>query len=92
MEKENAAEAHGFTLAGRKDLSVTGVKKVESFDDQEVILSTTAGALTIRGENLHIRHLDLQEGRLVLDGLVSQVSYAEASMARRGRVWQRLIR
>ena len=43
---------HGITLADRKNVLVTGVKKIENFDDQEFLMETTMGLLLIKGEEL----------------------------------------
>lgn len=89
---DKGTEAHGFTLTARKDLSVSGVKKVDSFDDKVVVLVTAAGPLVIKGENLHIRHLDLEQGVLLLDGIIAQLTYQEPAPGRRGRILERLVR
>ena len=45
MEKEIAAFNHNLTLTERKNLVVTGVKKIDNFDDKEFMLETTMGYL-----------------------------------------------
>ncbi|MDA8346731.1 MAG: sporulation protein YabP [Thermaerobacter sp.] len=81
---------HGLELVDRSLLSMTGVAKVESFDDREIVLITHLGMLTVRGENLHIRHLDLEQGDLVLDGDVGALLYV-AETKRKG-AWRRLLK
>lgn len=84
--------SHALTLTDRNLLDVTGVTKVESFDDREIVLITHAGRLTVRGASMHIRHLDLQTGSCVLDGQVASLVYAQGR-AQQGRGWaQRLGR
>lgn len=90
MEKSEAA--HGLRLEARRDLSVTGVKKVDTFDDRTVVLMTSAGILTVKGENLHIKHLDLDEGSLVLDGRITQLLYSDSARERRAGLFERLVR
>ncbi len=81
---------HGLELVDRKLLSMTGVAKVETFDDREIVLQTNLGMLTVRGENLHIRHLDLEQGDLVLDGDLAALQYV-ADTRRKG-AWRRLLK
>ena len=45
MEKEIAAFNHNITLTERKNLVVTGVKKIDNFDNHEFLLETTMGYL-----------------------------------------------
>ncbi len=81
---------HTLELIDRNLLSMTGVAKVETFDDREIVLQTQLGTLTVRGENLHIRHLDLEQGDLVLDGEVGALLYV-ADSKRKG-AWRRLLK
>jgi sporulation protein YabP len=89
---EKADTAHMITLTARRDLSVSGVKKVDTFDDRTVVLVTSAGVLTVKGENLHIKHLDLDEGNLVLDGRIGQLVYSDSARERRAGLLERLVR
>lgn len=81
---------HGLELVDRNLLTMTGVSKVETFDDREIVLHTQLGLLTVRGESLHIRHLDLEQGDLVLDGEVGALLYVAES--RRKGSWRRLLK
>ena len=52
MDKVKEIEAsfnHGLSLAERKNVVVTGVKKIESFDSNEFMIDTTLGFLNIKG-------------------------------------------
>jgi len=54
---------HQLSLRNREALQVEGVINVESFDNQEVVVETDAGMLFVRGEDLHIKELNLETGR-----------------------------
>ena len=48
MDKVKEIEAtfnHGISMAERKNVVVTGVKKIESFDNEEFLMDTTLGFL-----------------------------------------------
>lgn len=66
-----------LTLTNRERMESTGVQKVVSFDDHEIILETGLGSLTLRGEGMHITHLDLTAGELVVEGLITSLEYSE---------------
>lgn len=70
-------QPHRLTLVRRADLELSGIQKVESFDDKEIVLLTSEGRLNVRGENLHIRHLDLESGACMLDGSIVALLYAQ---------------
>ena len=45
---------HRLELTGREQLTVSGVEDVDRFDETGIIMSTSAGILTITGEDLII--------------------------------------
>ena len=71
--------AHRLELSGREHLLVSGVEDVERFDETGIIMSTTAGILTVTGERLHIGKLSLDGGELHVDGRIDSISYEELS-------------
>ncbi|NLG83547.1 MAG: sporulation protein YabP [Firmicutes bacterium] len=95
-EKQKAREmgpVHRLVLAERKRLSLEGVQNVAGFTTEEIALETTAGALFVRGRDLHLQLLNLDEGRMEVDGLVTSLVYAEEDLAKRGRSFlRRLLR
>ncbi len=66
-----------LTLTNRERLEATGVHQVVSFDAGEIILETQIGLLILRGEGMHITHLDLGAGELVVQGLITSLEYSE---------------
>lgn len=64
-------------MLNRKSLEITGVSNVESFDTEEFLLQTDSGFLTIKGQNLHIKHLSLEQGLVAIEGLVNSLAYAD---------------
>jgi len=68
-------EQHDVQIKGRKYVEVSGVSSVESFDVTEFALTTSGGPLRIAGTNLHMKHLDLQTGHVVIEGTVASLVY-----------------
>lgn len=81
--------AHNVSLRDRQSLSLDGVEDVSGFDESTVVLSTTLGELTVRGEGLHIERIDLELGQLELQGKVRELSYDELPSV--GSFWSRLF-
>lgn len=80
---------HQITLEGRERLTVSGVEDVERFDENMIVMSTSAGTLVISGEGLHIGKLTLDGGELHVDGRVDAMSYEET--VRSGGLFGRLF-
>ena len=67
---------HGVSLVDRKRLSLTGVEDVDCFNEQLVVLRTSQGTLTVAGAGLNVSHLNLQEGRVEVEGEVDALEYS----------------
>ena len=69
MEEKNLAGMgpHKLLLQGRKLAELTGVKEVVSFDAKEVVLNTTMGALIVRGNDLFVKRLTVEQGEVDLE-------------------------
>lgn len=78
-------QSHNLTLIDRESLQATGVTFVTSFDDQEVVLETVQGPLCLKGEDLHITELSLEEGRVMVQGRLSVLEYKAPGKNARGK-------
>lgn len=81
MEDVHITKNHRFSLDGRKHGILTGIREVESFDTQLVVLATEQGRLTIKGNELHVTRLDVDKGELEFSGLVDSMAYSEIRTA-----------
>lgn len=75
-EKRTRIGAHAVTLESRQRASLSGVMDVMSFNEQEIMLQTTDGEISLLGEGLHIAHLSLEEGKLIVEGEIAGIEYA----------------
>ncbi|SBV92256.1 Sporulation protein YabP [uncultured Eubacteriales bacterium] len=84
-EKSNRPEIpHHLILEGREQLSVSGVEEVESFDENQIVMYTSKGALIVRGEGLHIEKLSLDGGDLKVEGVIESLTYEESQRSKGG--------
>lgn len=74
---------HKLTMQGRENLKISGVEDVISFDDNQIILETTKGRMTIKGEGLHVRSLNLEKGEVDVDGKIDQIQYSSSDKSAR---------
>ena len=70
---------HGISLLERKNLVITGVKKIENFDNNQFILETIMGFMVVKGEGLELIKLDTLQGNVSIKGLVNSITYVEES-------------
>ncbi|HPT88738.1 MAG TPA: YabP/YqfC family sporulation protein, partial [Bacillota bacterium] len=58
---------------------------LDSYDQERVILETSSGVLEIRGEQLHIQQLNLEQGKVMIEGTVNALIYADDNLAKKGK-------
>jgi len=74
---ENISYNHGISINERKLVYITGVNKIESFDEEEFLLDTNMGFLVIKGSSLEIVRLDTKDGIVSIKGNVDSFAYFE---------------
>jgi len=79
MDKDNIISGtHNITLAQRKNISITGVKRIDNFNEEEFFMETTLGYLNIKGSALEIIKLDTYQGDVSIKGKIDSISYIES--------------
>ena len=73
-----------LTLEGRRKLSVTGVRDIESFDENLVILMTGLGDLQVRGQGLKLEKLSVENGEAAVVGDIDSLEYFSSSPGGKG--------
>ncbi len=68
---------HDLIIESRKKVTMTGIKDVESFDEETIIAESECGEITLRGKNLKISRLSVESGDMTVEGDIDSVIYAE---------------
>ena len=71
---------HGISISERKNIIITGVKKIDSFDNEEFMLETTLGYLIIKGDELEIIKLDTYQGNVSIKGRIDSLCYLDSKV------------
>lgn len=86
------SKGHSVDIKDRKHINCTGVKHVESYDDKEIVLETSMGNLIIKGKDLNIKNLNLEEGTLQVIGELESMFYAENAGTKRKNFLKRILK
>lgn len=89
--EESAKAPHTMTLDARRSLALTGVMEVIAFDEKQLVLKTGAGEMTVSGDQLHVKTLLLEDGKMIVEGRVDALIYAQKSPGSRGK-WRSVLR
>ena len=68
---------HKLQLNERRQLTMTGVTEVVSFEDSAVVLQTSLGTLIVQGRELQLKTLSLEGGQVAVDGTISSLAYED---------------
>ncbi len=79
MEEQKTIKTNNqnIILENREKISVTEVQDVESFDDELIQVLTTKGKIVIKGMNLQVKKLDIEDGKVVINGTINAITYLE---------------
>lgn len=76
MEEKTGIRPHTCLLQDRASVSLTGVREVVSFDENQVVMDTDLGLLTLKGKELHVSRLTVERGEVDVDGSVDSLTYS----------------
>jgi sporulation protein YabP len=68
---------HTITISERKSVVISGIKKIESFDNEEFLMETNMGYIILKGADLEIIKLDTYQGTVSIKGKVNSMTYVE---------------
>jgi sporulation protein YabP len=57
---------------------ICGVEDVVSFDENGVSLVTVCGSMAVEGEGLHVKVLNVGEGKVEIEGRINGVYYFDS--------------
>lgn len=82
---ETVQTHHQVTLTNRNSLGVDGVVNMDSYDQDKIILQTGHGILEVKGAKLHVQQLNLEQGKVVVDGEIDSLNYCAESARKSGK-------
>ncbi len=68
---------HAITIEDRKNVRISGIHEVSSYDVNAVVVESDCGKLIIQGSALHINSFDQSSGNLLLDGRIEALQYID---------------
>jgi len=72
-------------MDNRSSITMTGVLDVVSFDMDMIVAETEMGVIVLKGNNLHVNKLNLQNGDINIDGEISSLMYEDDFSGNRKR-------
>ena len=66
-----------LTLENRKKFTVGLVENVENFSEEEIVLKTALGGLDIKGKDLKLEDLSIENGNIILTGKIDKIDFVD---------------
>ncbi len=97
MERDNDVHNYNHTLhlVERKNINISGVKKIDRFDSEEFYIETVMGYLLLKGDGLELIKLDTMQGVVNIKGLINSFSYIDDNILKKNKensVFSRLFK
>ncbi len=71
----NNTNKHQMMVRNRESLDITGVKKIESLNQDEFVLETVMGFMSILGNGLEMKNVNIDKGEMSIQGYVTCIEY-----------------
>ena len=68
---------HNISITDRKMMTLSGIKKINSFDEKEFFVDSIMGPILIKGSNLELIKLDTFQGSLSIKGNIDSINYLD---------------
>ena len=82
-DKEIREFNHTFNMIERKNVTISGVKKIDSFDSEEFLIQSVMGYIVLKGSSLELIKLDTMSGVVTIKGLVNSVNYVDENTSKK---------
>jgi sporulation protein YabP len=80
-------------LENRKRLTINGVIEVVNFNENQILLNTDVGTMVVKGQELKMNKLDVQNGDVIITGKVDSFVYTSDKVrAKKDSIISRLFR
>ncbi|MCL2621809.1 MAG: hypothetical protein FWD32_02125 [Firmicutes bacterium] len=90
-EQEVKGTPSSLTLVNRNTLNISGVSKVKSTTDTQIVAVVGGSVLTVLGSGLTVKALSVETGALEINGNVSSLKYGGAGDAGKKPWYKKLL-
>ena len=79
-------------IIDRKKISLSGIKKLVSFNPEEFLIESNLGVILLKGQDLEILKLDTTDGILSIKGRINSLTYMDSSKKSENSLIARLFK
>ena len=85
---------HVVSINERKSIYLTGVTKINNFDNEEFLIETNMGFIAIKGEGLELIKYDTKDNVISIKGLIISLVYIDDLKKQKKQIgiWDKLFK
>lgn len=92
-ETQPTKKPHNIIVENRKKVAITGVLDIDSFNEQGVIALTEQGILIIKGADMHINKLSVENGDVSIEATrIDSITYTDVNNKKAGSIIKSLFK
>lgn len=89
---DNIYKTHEIKIINRESLYLSGIKKIDNFDETEFLLDSVMGNILIKGNNLEVNLLDTDKGDVRIKGKINSITYTDAKKQNKESILTKLFK
>lgn len=83
---------HNLNMINRQKLDITGVVNVINFNEEQINLSTIMGQMIIKGKNMKINRLNVDNGDMCIEGEIIGINYLNKQSNNSESIFKKLFK
>lgn len=83
---------HNVVMENRERANITGVLDIHSFDDELILAETEEGILTVKGTDLKMNKLNLENNELIVEGKIIALIYSETEQNKKNGMFGKIFK
>ncbi len=74
---------HEIKILDRSFIHLSGISKIESFNNEEFLLESNMGNIHIRGKDLEVIKMDTNDGNVKIKGKIDSLHYVDGKIKKK---------
>ncbi|WP_035380649.1 sporulation protein YabP [Fervidicella metallireducens] len=83
---------HVIHIDSRQRIDITGVSEVITFNEDSVLLVTNMGTLNIKGKNMKVNKLNVDNGDMSIEGEFISLTYINKDVKNKESIMKKLFK
>lgn len=83
---------HVIHIDNRQRIDITGVSEVITFNEDSILLVTNMGTLNIKGKNMKVNKLNVDNGDMSIEGEFISLTYVNKDVKNKESIMKKLFK